>query len=236
MYWGIRDLANISLKLTFHQAGRTFCVKIKAIIVQLCQLCKVCISLITYSKLRFMALNIFSLYLFAVISLSSNCGKSPVSAKSDEACVVQTEDVAIGSKLLTLPDAEKIMGEPASLTCNMFTKKGDTLEYKCEYTSRVKDPATDKTGKLYFMDEVYKNAAAAHDAYMVFYKLNSTHAGFEPVKGLGDEAYYHTDGKNFYFYLVRKDNRMFRMKLNKVTSHSSEEEFKKVGRLVTERM
>ena len=183
-----------------------------------------------------MVLNIFSLYLFTVISLSYSCEKSPVSAQSEETCVVQTEDVAIGSKLLTLPDAEKIMGEPASLTCNMFTKKGDTLEYKCDYTARSKDPVTGKTGKLYFMDEVYTSAAAAHDAYVVFYKSNSTHAGFEPVKGLGDEAYYHSDGKNFYFYLVRKSNRMFRMKLNKVTSHSSEEEFKKVGRLITDRM
>ena len=183
-----------------------------------------------------MALNIFSLYLFAVICLSSNSEKSPVSTESEETCVVQTEDVAVGSKILTLSDEEKIMGEPASLTCNMFAQKGDTLEYKCDYTARSKDPVTGKSGKLYFMDEVYANAAAAHDAYAFFYKSNSTHAGFEPVRGLGDEAYYHSDGKNFYFYLVRKGNRMFRMKLNKVTSHSSEEEFKKVGRLVSGRM
>jgi hypothetical protein len=183
-----------------------------------------------------MALNIFPLYLLAAICLSSNCEKSSLSSGSEEPCMVQSADVAIGSKLLTLPDAEKIMGEPASLTCNMFTKKGDTLEYKCDYTASAKDPATDKLGKLYFMDEVYKTTTAAHDAYTFFYKANSTHEGFEPVKGLGDEAYYHTDGKNFYFYLVRKGNKMYRMKLNKVTSHSSETEFKKVGRLVTDRM
>ena len=181
-----------------------------------------------------MALYIIPLYLFAIVGLS--CEKSPASAGPEEICVVQTEDVAIGSKLLTLSDAEAIMGEPAALTCNMFTQKVDTLEYKCDYTALAKDPATDKLGKLYFMDEVYKTAAAAHDAYVFIYNGNSSHAGFQPVQGLGDEAYYHTDGNNFYFYLVRKGAKMFRMKLNKVTSHSSEEAFKKAGRLITDRL
>jgi len=182
-----------------------------------------------------MAPHIYAL-LFAVTSLSYHCEKSPDAMIPEEPCVVQTEDVAIGAKLLTLADAEKIMGEAAALTCNVFTKKADTLEYKCDYTALAKDLATDKTGKLYFMDEVYKDAAAAHNAYMAIYAANSTHEGFQPVQGLGDEAYYHTDGKNFYFYLVRKGNKMFRMKLNKVTSHASENEFKKAGRLVTDRM
>src|SRR6185295_5582356 len=125
-----------------------------------------------------MALYIIPLYLFAIVGLS--CEKSPASAGPEEICVVQTEDVAIGSKLLTLSDAEAIMGEPAALTCNMFTQKVDTLEYKCDYTALSKDPATDKLGKLYFMDEVYKTAAAAHDAYVFIYNGNSSHAGFQP--------------------------------------------------------
>jgi hypothetical protein len=86
------------------------------------------------------------------------------------------------------------------------------------------------------MDEVYKDAAAAHNAYVAIYESNRSHPGVEIVPHMGDEAYYHTDGKNFYFFLVRKGERMYRMKLNKVTSHSSEAEFKRVGKLIVDRM
>jgi hypothetical protein len=53
---------------------------------------------------------------------------------------------------------------------------------------------------------------------------------------LGSEAYYHTDGTAFYFFLVRKEEKMFRMKLNKVTSHSSETEFKGVAKKIADSM
>ncbi|HEY6977595.1 MAG TPA: hypothetical protein VH396_14960, partial [Chitinophagaceae bacterium] len=154
----------------------------------------------------------------------------------NEPCVIQSDSIAIASKLLTLSDAEKIMGEPAELTCNTFIKKTDTLEYRCDYTAHLQDTITGKTGKLYFMYEVYADVAAAQNAYTAIYKANSGHEGVEIVTGLGDEAYYHSDGTNFYFFLVRKSEKMFRMKLNKVTSHSSEVKFKEVSGLIVDKL
>jgi len=78
------------------------------------------------------------------------------------------DSTAIASKLITPSFAEKIMGEPAKLTCNIFIKKGDTLEYKCDYTALSQDEMADKTIKLYFMYEVYASAAAAENAYTFF--------------------------------------------------------------------
>jgi hypothetical protein len=150
----------------------------------------------------------------------------------NEPCTIQTDSVAIASKLLTLSYTEKIMGEPAELACNTFIKKSDTLEYKCDYTALLQDEKTGKTGKLYFMYEVYAGVAAAQNAYTAIYQANIAHEGVEIVTGLGDEAYYHSDGRNFYFFVVRKNEKMFRMKLNKVTSRSSVAEFKEVTRLI----
>ena len=110
------------------------------------------------------------------------------------------------------------------------------MEYKCDYTALAEDASTGKTGKLYFMHEVYAGVAAAQNAYASIYHANSGHEGVEIVAGLGDEAYYHSDGKNFYFFLVRKKEKMFRMKLNKVTSHSSEKNFKEVARLIADKL
>ena len=173
-------------------------------------------------------------FAIAFISLFSPCKKTDLSTEIP--CEIQSDNVAIGSKLLTRPDSDKIMGEASQLTCNTFLKKGDTLEYKCEYTPLAQDAVSGKTGKLGLMDEVYKDAAAAHNAYVAIYESNRSHPGVEIVPHMGDEAYYHSDGKNFYFFLVRKGERMYRMKLNKVTSHSSEAEFKRVGKLIVDRM
>ena len=128
---------------------------------------------------------------------------------------IQTDSLALASKLLTLADAEKIMGEPAKLTGNSFIKKGDTLEYKCDYTALSQDAATGKTGKLYFMYEVYSEVAAAASAYAAIYQANNKHEGIKVVSGLGNEAYSHSDQTGFYFFLVRKSKKMQKKKFQK---------------------
>ena len=182
-----------------------------------------------------MKLEILAAYVIAMISLFSSCDKTSPNDEN-EPCTIQTDSAAIASKILTLSFTEKIMGEPATLTCNTFIKKGDTLEYKCDYTALSQDEITGKTGKLYFMYEVYASVTAAENAYTSIYLANSGHEGVVIVSDLGDEAYYHSDGTNFYFFLVRKNEKMFRLKLNKVTSHSSKEEFKEVTRFIVDRI
>ena len=183
-----------------------------------------------------MRLEILTANIVAMISLFLSCDKTSASKDDTEPCTIQADSTAIASKLLNLSFGERIMGEPAKLTCNTFIEKGDTLEYKCDYTALSQDQVTSKTGKLYFMYEVYGSVAAAKNAYTSIYLANSGHEGVVVVSGLGDEAYYHSDGRNFYFFLVRKNKGMIRLKLNKVTSHSSEAEFKEVTRLIVDKI
>jgi len=179
-----------------------------------------------------MYIHIFKNYILAV-GLLFACSHTSNSSDTGQPGIIQTDSNAIATKLLTLPYAEKIMGEPAQLTGNTFLKKIDTLEYKCDYTAIAEDKITRKTGKLYFMYEVYASVDAAKNAYTAIYEANRHNQGAEVVSGLGDQAYYHSDGKNFYFCLVRKGENMFRMKVNKVTIHSSEKGFKEVTNLIT---
>ena len=181
-----------------------------------------------------MNIQVLKAYIFAAISLVFACGQSSNPRDADQSGIIQTDSNAIASKLLTLSYAERIMGEAAKLTGNTSLTKGDTLEYKCDYTSITEDKVTGKTGKLYFMYEVYANVAAAKNAYTAIYEANRSHQGVKVVSGLADEAYSHADGHNFYFFLVRKGEKMLRVKLNKVTSHSSEKEFKEVTKLIAD--
>ena len=176
----------------------------------------------------------FTVFTLSLMGSFAICQKAPTNV--NEPSIIQTATMANASKLLTLADAEKIMGEKARLTGNTYIKKGDTLEYKCDYTALSQDSLTSKTGKLYFMYEIYRGVAAAANAYTAIYQANSRHEGVKVVSGLGNEAYYHSDQTGFYFFLVRKNKKMFRLKLNKVTSHSSVIEFKKATRHIVDEL
>jgi hypothetical protein len=181
-----------------------------------------------------MKFRFFPVYILSLIGFFATCEQARTNV--NEKSLIQTDPVAIASKLLTLADAEKIMGEQAKLTGNTFIKKGDTLEYKCDYTALSQDAITSKIGRLYFMYEIYGGVAAAANAYAAIYQDNSGHEGVEVVSGLGNDAYYHSDQTGFYFFLVRKNEKMFRLKLNKITSHSSVMEFKEATRRIVDKL
>lgn len=177
-----------------------------------------------------------SLFVVAItlFGLFASCQTAPKVV--NEPCIIPPDSIAIAPTLLTLTDAEKIMGEQAELTCNTYIKKGDTLEYKCDYTALSQDAVTGKRGKLYFMYEIYGGVTAAANAYAAIYQANSGHEGVEVARDLGDEAYYHSDQTGFYFFLVRKNEKMFRLKLNKVTSHSSVTEFREATKRIVDKL
>jgi hypothetical protein len=132
------------------------------------------------------------------------------------------------------PDAELILGEKAYLSDSSSTTKKDTLEIKRAYTANSRDPQTGKTGVIYFMIEEYSRESSAKDAYHFFKSANEKHEGVRTVHDMGDEAYFHTDGTNFYFILVRKGKIMFRMKVNKTTGHTSLKGFNLVSKKISD--
>lgn len=130
--------------------------------------------------------------------------------------------------LFTRADADKIMGESTHLTDSSFNTEPHVTSYLCGYKADVKDHKTGKTGAIYFLFEQYKDISEAKIKYESIYLANKPH-GAEKVSNLGEEAYYHTDGENFYFIMVRKGKYVFNIKVNKTTSTTSLNEFKKTA-------
>ncbi len=126
--------------------------------------------------------------------------------------------------LLSVSDAEKILGEPAILKESAVTIENGASVYKSSYVALKEDTRTGKTGIIYFMFESYSSTEAAKEMYSSIKRSNEDHEGIKVLKDMGDEAYYHSSD-NFYFILVRKGEKMFRMKVNKTTSKSSDDEF-----------
>jgi hypothetical protein len=131
-------------------------------------------------------------------------------------------------------DAELILGEKAHLSDSSSTIKKDTLVIKRTYTADANEQKTGKTVVIYFMIEEYIHDSSAKNAYHFFKSANEKHEGVRTVPDMGDEAYFHSDGTNFYFILVRKGKIMFRMKVNKITSHTSLNEFNLVSKKISD--
>lgn len=142
-------------------------------------------------------------------------------------------DIINPRELFTKADADKIMGQQTHLTDSSSKVEAHISTYLCGYKADVGDGNTGKTGAIYFLFEQYRKIADAKKQYSDIMQANKSH-GIESIGDLGDEAYYHTDGANFYFIMVRKGKNVFNVKVNKITSTTSLDEFKRtVNRIAT---
>lgn len=132
-------------------------------------------------------------------------------------------------------DAEKILGEPARLTDSSTSTVADTVIFQSSYTAVATDKKSGKTGNVYFIYEQYSDASTAH--YLLdYYKIANEKNGAKNISNIGDEAWFHTDGQNFYFIMARKGNKLMRMKVNKVTSNTSLDAFNAAAKDLLSRM
>lgn len=168
---------------------------------------------------------------------STSSGKINTQEKPDTITDVnanQTRHSLDPRGLFTITGAEKILGEPAHLTDSSFTTQGYPIIYQCAFTADSDDIKAGKTGVIYFMYEQYKEILAARKVYDSIRKANENHEGVKDIHNLGDQAYFHSDGQNFYFIMVRKGDRMIRIKVNKITNTTSLNEFNLVARNITD--
>lgn len=138
--------------------------------------------------------------------------------------------------LMTLIDAEHILGQASHLADSVSEANGDIQVFRSTFTADKVDLQTGKTGNLYFMYEEYPDTTKAHEVYTAIKVSNEDHEGFSVLQDLGDEAYFHSDDENFYFILVRKGEKMFRIKVNKLTSKTSLEEFNSRSRQIEDKL
>ena len=139
-------------------------------------------------------------------------------------------DPLISYDCITREQAEKILGQAARLTESTSDRKINVTQSKCTYTATSKDIKTNETGNLYYMLELYDNAVEAQQTYSDILKSNEGMSGQSRIQNIGEEAWEHTDNKNFYLLMVRKENKIIRVKINKITSLTSEEALEDIVR------
>lgn len=151
----------------------------------------------------------FTLVLIGLLFTSSLQGTN--TSSSDEPCLAKA-------------DAEKILGLPARPTESKTFTENNVLIHKC-YWKATKD---DLNSNLYYLDEQYNNAESAHTVFEDIVVSNRNNPG-QSRPDIGDEAWFHSDGTNFCLLMVRKGNKIIRMKVSKLTKETSVEEMKRVA-------
>ncbi|MEP7110051.1 MAG: hypothetical protein ABI760_18800 [Ferruginibacter sp.] len=159
--------------------------------------------------------------------------------------VVHPQNSIHPGNLFTLPDAEKILGEQAHLIDSVSKIKGedfkyidsmsivkkDASTYNCGYMANSKDKKTGKTGIVYFGFEQYPQVSSAKRVYSFYKNSNKNAIGFLELQDMGDEAWF---GSNPLFVYVRKGDKIFVIKVNKMTSKTSLTEFNLIAKKIAE--
>ena len=121
-------------------------------------------------------------------------------------------------------DVEKILGLPADETESKTFTEDNVLQHKCSW----KATREDLNSNLYYLDEEYNNVESAHKVFEDIVVSNRNNPG-QTHPDIGDEAWLHSDGTNFCLLMVRKGNKIIRMKVNKLTKDTSLDEMKRVA-------
>jgi hypothetical protein len=138
---------------------------------------------------------------------------------------------------LSEAEASRILGQPVErMESTVAEREGGVERFTCIFTATTEDPKTHKKGNLYYMLEVYADSAAAHKTYTEIVASNVHMPGQHTLANLGREAWEHTDRENFYLVLVRERNMLLRIKINKLTSMTSQKDLQDVVREVARRM
>jgi hypothetical protein len=193
------------------------------------------------------------IYFISVILALSGCANVTISSDDEDReltndTIKKTEknhsaNTVHAGNLFTVSDAEKILGEPGHLTDSSSKMKGvvpgfidsmsalkkEALIYSCGYMANSMDMKTGKTGIIYFVCEQYPEASSAQKVYSFYQKANKNAIGFKTLDDIGDEAWF---GNSPLFVQARKDNKIFVLKVNKMTSKTSPEEFNLVARKI----
>jgi hypothetical protein len=171
------------------------------------------------------------LMVFTVLMSDGKLVSDTISASASPGHEQKTEGNLLNN-LFVLSDVEKILGEPAHLTDSSSTNKENISRYYSAYFANEKDSKSGKTGAIYFLVEEYPELSAAQKRYSFIKNANKKN-GIKELQNLGDEAYFHSDQENFYFVMVRKGKIVYNMKVNKITSKTSLEQFNLVARKIT---
>ena len=120
-------------------------------------------------------------------------------------------------------DALKIIGAPCHQTKCDTVRTNDQLQFISEFTADEPD-SLGRIAVVYYLYTEFDSEIKARNSYLTIREQNLT-GGVQDLAAVGNRAYVHTDTSNFLYAMVQKDRKEIRIKLNKIVTTSTRENF-----------
>lgn len=142
-------------------------------------------------------------------------------------------DSAAGrASLLEEADAERILGERVKLVDRSSEQRDGRSKVVLTYTGLSTDTVEHGRVNLYYVFEEFADTASARKNYAGLITQNRLIDGLTELKGIGDDAFLHTDSRNFALVISRKGRIVVRIKVNRLTPRASVDQLRNVARRI----
>ena len=121
---------------------------------------------------------------------------------------------------ISLSVAEKILEQPSRIKDSIWKFEGEIWKYKCVYNGNLKDSVKGRAS-LYFGFEHYKQIKDAKRFYDLTKAENAKSSTVTDLSKTGDEAFLVKDQLNCPLIIIRKANKIFKLKVYNINSATS---------------
>ncbi len=133
---------------------------------------------------------------------------------------------------ISLPEAEKIVEQPAYLKDSIWDIEGGIWKFKCFYFASNPDSISKLVAKLYYGFENYNHVSDAKTFIDYIRKQNSQSTPVTNLEQTGDEAFLAFGPQKNPIIFIRKDKRIYKLGLTWLTTSSSLDELLKIAKKI----
>jgi hypothetical protein len=148
-----------------------------------------------------------------------------LTGKNNQALQKLLDSALISNYFITADDADKILEKPSHLKDSTYKFSNGILRYSFDYVANYID-STSK-GRLFFSFEQYNDVEISKSTYQSIKNENEKTGTVIPLSDLSDEAFLQKDYLGQPFIIIRKANKIFKLKVYYLSSKTSLDELVK---------
>lgn len=136
------------------------------------------------------------------------------------------------SDFILISEAENIFGKPAHIKDSLFKYSSGLLRFQFTYKANSIDSITGEMGTLFFGFEQWEQTSLAKSGYDLIKAENEKNYTVKTLDQIGDEGFVANDQSNNPFIMIRKDKKIFKLKLRNVSNKNSLDELKVLAKKI----
>lgn len=135
-------------------------------------------------------------------------------------------------KFISHSEAEKIVGQPVYLKDSLRKITDGYTRFQFTYRAKLKDSISGKTSSLFFGFEQFVQAAEAKRSYDLIKAQNTKTSTVKDMNDTDREGFLAKDILNDPFIMIRKDRKIYKLRLVSVPGANSSDELQRLAKKI----